>query len=223
MLTWHLECVSFAWHHLMLWNRLLLWFAILHFHLLMCGLLLSLQFQVAARLELVTMEAFTFSVLLLAVLASSVAGRPTPEAPPRTAADTPCDRADIGITQGQASGTGLTMWQVQITNTCIDSLCTISNVVVQCCGEFNSGTLVNPNTFKILNPGCKCRHMHCQQRWHHSKFWNRRIPVQWDGNAATERAICNSDMQLTDQGWSELPAPNYRSLHFASDSKLKNP
>ena len=69
----------------------------------------------------------------------------------RLMAGTSCTVWDIKIDQGQASGVGLPTWAVQITNTCVDPRCSISNVVVQC-GQFHSASFVNPGVFRRLDP-----------------------------------------------------------------------
>jgi hypothetical protein len=66
-------------------------------------------------------------------------------------AGTSCTAFDIKIDQGQASGVGLPTWAVQITNSCIDHRCSISNIVVQC-GQFHSAFFVNPAVFRRLDP-----------------------------------------------------------------------
>jgi len=103
--------------------------------------------------------------MLIAILAVCEAGRPMlreSKAPVNHAlanASTvspqelkgPCHPSDINIQQGEISGVGIPIWQVQIINSCTNPMCTISEVIVQC-GAFHSPTLVNPHLFRRLDP-----------------------------------------------------------------------
>ncbi|KAG0580887.1 hypothetical protein KC19_4G207800 [Ceratodon purpureus] len=61
-----------------------------------------------------------------------------------------CTARDVKIYQGQTSTVGLPTYAVQISNTCLDPRCTISNVIVQC-GLFHSAMFVNPAVFRRLD------------------------------------------------------------------------
>ena len=61
-----------------------------------------------------------------------------------------CQATDISVAQGQISGDKIPRFEVQITNTCTDHLCTISNIVVNC-GRFSSANFVNPKVFRRLD------------------------------------------------------------------------
>jgi len=104
------------------------------------------------------------ALMLIATLALCEAGRPTlreSEASAKHAAANatvspqelqgPCHPSDINIQQGEISGVGIPLWQVQIINLCTNTRCTISEVIVQC-GAFHSPTLVNPHLFRRLDP-----------------------------------------------------------------------
>lgn len=94
-------------------------------------------------------------IILLVTLTFCAAGRPTTEAfdaSAKLAGDSVCQARDIDIRQDETSGVGIPTFTVQITNSCTNPRCTISNVIVNC-GQFHSPNLVNPNKFKRYGPG----------------------------------------------------------------------
>lgn len=82
--------------------------------------------------------------------ASQVGGKGWATVHRRLGAFQSCQATDISVAQGQISGDKIPRFQVQITNTCTDHLCTISNIVVNC-GRFSSANFVNPKVFRRLD------------------------------------------------------------------------
>lgn len=95
-------------------------------------------------------------LLLLVILAHCEARRPTLSHESNAtvvtpqAGGAPCHPIDINVQQGEVSGVGIPIWEVQVINQCTNPLCAISQVIVQC-GAFHSSTFVNPKVFRRLD------------------------------------------------------------------------